>query len=385
VSGGARAEDEPKEPQAVPASIEHPAGDPGPGAGAKQAPLPDDAVLAVLTGDDVNVRVGPRRDNHPLTQLRRGDVVIVLERIGDWAGVRIPAGFPAVVAARYAEPVGEHAVRITASKLNLRVGPPEQGKPAPATLRDRVHRGDLLPLLRKEGEWYWIVAPEGTRAYVFRRYLKELGPAKEHAALLKQARGVRDELLRSMIERRRRLRVMRASRILRAAIGRAQKELERRRAEGGHDRLPVMHIADTLAGVVAKQPEADPHAKKIAATLLADLEAEIELRVARKDAELARLRGLAPAAPAPLTPKQDTVELRGIVRWEAAPKWRNGGAFILWIEDEPAYVLRLTTGTPRPLPDLKGSCDGKPRAIHGRQPGDRVFGLPAIDVVSIGA
>ena len=36
--------------------------------------------VGVITGDRVNVRVGPRIDNHAVTQLAAGEVVLVLEK-----------------------------------------------------------------------------------------------------------------------------------------------------------------------------------------------------------------------------------------------------------------------------------------------------------------
>ncbi|MDJ0973546.1 MAG: hypothetical protein QNJ98_03735 [Planctomycetota bacterium] len=351
---------------------------------ADEAPLPDDAVVAVVRANELNVRVGPRRDNNPVTQLDEGSVVLVVERVGEWAGVRVPAGFAVALSGKHVEPVGADAVRVKASTLNLRVSPPDAEGPMPGAFRDQVHAGDLLPLVRKEGDWYWVLAPEPVRAYVFAKYLEVLGPPAEHADLLAKARAERTDLVQSMVDSRKRLRVMKASMAVRGAIGTAQQALERARVQGGHDRLVVMHIVDGLDKVLADHPDADPRAATLARLLREDLDAELALREARKEAELARLRGETPEPEAPLTPTKDEVQVRGLIRWEAAPRWREGGAFLLWVEGKPAYVLRLTTGTPRPLPDLKKSCDGKPRTVRGRQPGDRVFGLPAIDVVTIG-
>lgn len=355
-----------------------------PAPAADASPLPEGAVLAVVRASDLNVRVGPRRDNNPVSQLEDGAVVLVVERVGDWAGVRIPAGFPVAVSGTHTERVGEDAVRVTAATLNLRVTPPVPEGPMPGAFRDQVRGGDLLPYIRTEGTWHWVLAPETVRAYVFAKYLEVLGPPAEHAALLARARAERADLVQSMAASRRRLRAMKASLALREAIGAAQQALERARAAGGDDRLVVMHITDGLDRALAAHPEADATAKTLAALLLADLDDERTRRAARREAADARLRGQTPPPEAPLTPRKDEVEVRGVIRWEAAPRWRAGGAFLLWIDGKPAYVLRLTTGTPRPLPDLKRSCDGAPRTVRGRQPGERVFGLPAIDVVTIG-
>lgn len=351
--------------------------------GGDPAPLPEGAVLATVRGTNLNVRVGPRRDNNSVTQLQRGTVVIIIERIGDWAGILVPAGLPASLSGKYTERVGEDGVRIKARQLNLRVSPPDKEGALSGAFRDRVHAGDVLPFVSAQDDWYWIVAPEHVRAYVHAKYLEILGPPSEHADVLRQARAERTELIQSMVNSRKRLRVLKASLALRRAIGEAQQALYRLRLAGGHDRKPVARVADALAAAQAANPLAAAGPVKIATTLRSDLEAEIALRLAREDAETAKLRGQTPLPEVPLTPKVGAVEVTGLIRWEAAPRWKSGGAFILWIEGEPKYVLRLTTGVPGPPPDLKGSADGKPRTITARQPGTRVFGLPALDVLSL--
>ena len=66
------------------------------------------------------------------------------------------------------------------------------------------------------------------------------------------------------------------------------------------------------------------------------------------------------------------------------PKWRTGGAWILWVNDVPTHVVRLTAGMPLPHPDFKAFA-GKDCTVVGAQPGERLFGLPVIDVTSIQA
>jgi hypothetical protein len=130
-------------------------------------------------------------------------------------------------------------------------------------------------------------------------------------------------------------------------------------------------------------PLASPRVLTLARALREDLEAEVALCVARRDAELARLRGMTPRpvpTPAPAVAK---VERVGVIRWEDAPGWKDGGAFILWVNEKPSYVLRLGTGGNLPHPDFKANADGAPRKIVGAQSGDRVFGLPALDVHAI--
>jgi hypothetical protein len=367
----AAAEDGPP-PQAPPA-----------GGGETSETSREEPTLAVIRGYDVNVRVGPRVDVRPVTQLDEGAVLLVVERVPGWLGVRIPAGFPAAVSGRFVEAVGADAVRVRAHRLNLRVHPPEEGRPMPGAFRDHPDYGALLPLLRREGDWVWVVAPETVRAYVSADYVKELGPASQHAELLDGARKARRERVERMAAERRERAARLSGDHLREAIGTAQQALYRLRVEGGIERAPVVEVANALDAAIEAGRVAPAPVRKLAHALRQDLEAEIELRLARKDAEVARLRGLPPPVVVPTASRNAEVVLRGEIRWEPAPTWRNGGAYVLWVRGEPTHVLRLTTGMPLPLPDLAAHAGAGPRTIEGRTPGDRVFGLPVIEVRSI--
>jgi hypothetical protein len=331
----------------------------------------------------VNLRVGPRLDVRPVRQLDEGTVLVVVERVPGWLGVQVPEGFPAAVSGAYVTAVGTDAVRVEANRLNLRVTPPQAGQPMPGAFRDPVERGAVLPLVESAGEWVWVMAPEGVRAYVSAEYVRELGPVEEHADLLEAARGRRAARLAERAAARREEAARRTGETLRLAIGQAQQALYRLRLEGGHDRVPVVRVVNDLEQAMDACRDAPLGARKIAQAIRQDLEAELELRTARKDAEVARLRGLEPGPEPTPSAHIESVVVRGTIRWEAAPRWRNGGAWVLWVGEEPRHVLHLTTGLPHPLPDLEGNAGRGPRTVEGRQGGERVFGLPVLEVRSI--
>ncbi len=337
-------------------------------------------TVAVIQGQKVNLRVGPRAGGRPVAQLNDGTVLLVVERFSGWVCVHVPAGFLAAVAAEFLEPVGRDGVRVVASKLNMRVAPPEEGKAMPAAFRDRIPRGTVLPLVKREGAWVWVMAPETTRVYVSDRFVKHLGTPGEHAALLGTARGRRTTRLASLARERRERAAQRSGATLRVAIGSAQQALYRMRIERGRTRTPVVEVINALERAIEACRESPVGTRKLAHAVRQDLEAELEIRVARKDAEVARLRGLDPPAEKPVAPVLETLVVRGTIRWEAAPTWRNGGEWVLWVGEEPRYVLQLTVGLPQPVPDFKAHADGAVRSIEGRQPGGRVFGLPVIYV-----
>lgn len=349
--------------------------------------LPENARVGRTRGVRVHLRVGPRLDNRPLELLDRGAPLLIVGEVYEWLTVYVPSGIAVTCASRYLEPVDQDRVRVTASRLNLRVRPPERAGGALApSLQDQVARGDILEVLHRDATtegWTWVLAPLATRVYVRADQVEIDGPAAAHPSIVEEGLSGRATQIASSRTARRQLAVDQAGQALRRALGGTQQELYRLREAAGLDRTPIVALSNALTEAFNANPLAPRPVQLLVVALLADLEAELELRVARKDAEVARIRDLAPEEPAPLTPVVESVRIEGRIRWEAAPRWRAGGAFLLWQEGLPRYVLRLSTKTPRPHPDLKALCDGNVRVILGKQTGERVFGLPAIDIMSV--
>ncbi len=344
------------------------------------APAP---TVAVVTGSRVNLRVGPRVGGRPVARMDEGTVLLIVERVPGWFGVRVPRGFEVALAAKYVEPVGEDAVRVKATKLNVRLDPPKPDGALAEAFRDHPAKDAVLPLVSKADGWIRVWAPETIRAYVSAPYVKELGPLSEHMDLVRAARARRSAHVKALAQARLEAARRRAGTALREALGTSQQALYKLRIQRGFDRTPVVRVINALEAALREAPEAPVAVRKLAVAIRQDLEAELEIRMARKDAEVARLRGLEPPAERALEPKIENLEVRGEIRWEAAPRWRNGGAWVLWVGTTPRYVLQLTTGLPRPLPDLKGNAGRGTRVIRGRQSGGRVFGLPVIEVRAI--
>ncbi len=359
-----------------------PAGEPEASPAAKPSPALEPTV-ALVTGNNVNLRVGPRVSGKPVLRMQEGTVLLIVERVPGWFGVRVPAGFEGAVAERYVKLVGTDAVRIEARSLNLRLQPRAEGKPMPAAFRDQLEHGAVLALIDRANGWARVWAPETVRAYVSADYVKELGPPTEHMAVLKAARKRRTARIEAQAEARREAAARVSGAKLRASIGSAQQTLYKLRMRGGFDRAPVVTAINGLEASIDACRASPAAVRKLAHAIRQDLESELEIRMARKDAEVARLRGLDPPAEKPPAPKIADVKVQGEIRWEPAPRWRNGGAWVLWAGEDPRYVLHLTTGLPHPLPDLKGNAGQGLRTIRGRQSGERVFGLPVIEVRSI--
>lgn len=373
MAGVGQAADDTASPAPVPAPEEE-----------RAEPREPEPTVAIVTGTRVNLRVGPRIDIHPIRRMDEGTVLLIVERVPGWFGVRLPEGFPAAVAARFTQPVGSAAVRIGATNLNLRAVVPEEGRPMPGAFRDHPERGAVLPIVERVGDWVRVMAPEAIRAYVSADYVKELGPLSKHLAVVEAARDRRAARLQTLAEARRRAAARASGAALRAAMGDAQQKLYKLRVQRGIERAPVVQVINALERALEEARASPVPVRKLALAIRQDLEAELEMRMARKDAEVARLRGLTPPAEKPPAPRIAQVEVRGTIRWEAAPSWRNGGAWVLWIAEDPRYVLHISTGLPHPLPDLKANADKGDRTVRGKQSGERVFGLPVIEVSSIG-
>jgi hypothetical protein len=351
------------------------------------APAPDLGLnvpaVGVVEGGKVNLRIGPRMDGRPVAQLEEGTVLVIVERLGEWLGVRVPQGFPAAVSLEYGELQGADAVRIMGSNVNLRLHPPEEGRTPAAAFRDRPARGAVLTLIERQGEWAWVVAPEDIRAYVHTRFIRELGPVEGQEGAIAAARAKRDVEAQRLSVARRGQMAEQAGKSLMSEVAGVQDALYRLRLEGNKDKAPVVALATRLDLALEGAALCPSRLLTIGRALREDLEREIAITVARADAEMAKWKGL-PQKPVPTpAPKKTEIELVGTIRYEETPNWKEKGVYLLWIDDAPAYALRLTVGAELPLPDLRDNADGRPRRVRGVQPGDRLFGFPVIDIKSL--
>jgi hypothetical protein len=351
-------------------------------------PAADDPVVGYVNGDKVNLRVGPRLDDAPVTQLEQGSAVVIVERSGEWLGVRVPAGFSAAVAARLVEPIDSDHVQITAPGVNLRVRPPTADRAYPA-FRDHPALGAILPVVDRDGDWVWVEAPEEIRGYVHAKYVTEVGPLSANLPRVEKAREVRrareETRAKSRVDARRDA----DDRALRAEVGAVAQRLLDARAAGGYDTAPIAVLADRLASTIDAHPAAPPRARALADALAQDLDREMQIRVAYADEILARKRTGQPPpdAPAPPAPKDLAVRVTGFLRWEpmpsaagAVPGAPETGAYVLWSGDanaeRPVNVLRWTGG------DLKPFLD-KVVVVRGKALGGRLLGLPLVEVDAV--
>lgn len=341
-------------------------------------PRPAEPIVGLLTTDGVNLRVGPRTDDSPILQLEQGAVVLIVEKAGEWLGVQVPAGFQAAISGALTEPVDAEHVRVTGHDVNLRVRPP-QGDTAYAAFRDRMPRGQVLPVIVREGDWVWVEAPEVVRAYVHARYVKELGPLSANEARVVGARKAREVRERMRAETTSKAAEAKDDEALRAEVGAVGTALLKLRAAGGYDNTPIGALADRVASAGETHPAASARTKTLVRILTEDLEREMSIRTAYADQILAfkRVGKEPPPFAPPPAPRNDAVEATGVVRWERLPGWDGGGVFVLDRDKEEPYAIRWNAG------DLKPFDDGKPARVKGKTLGGRLLGFVVLEVESI--
>jgi len=132
---------------------------------------------AVVKKDRVNVRAQATPRSEVITQLKKGETVMVLEEItlkkrkrgepASWARIQLPSNTPVWVYAPYIETTN-HTVNI--KRLNLRAGPGEN-----FSVIGRLDRGTQVKEIRTDGQWLEIEAPPNAYAFVAADLLEKTG------------------------------------------------------------------------------------------------------------------------------------------------------------------------------------------------------------------
>ena len=285
------------------------------------------AVGRVL-GSRVNVRIGPRIAGRPIVQLDQGAYVRVVSRVGKWLGLELPRGFRAALPMSSLERLDRDRVRVTVGRARLRAQMPTPQGTMGDLIETRVARGEILDLIETvtiaqpaaaeqatalaPQAWAWVIAPPTTRVYAHGDYIEVLrGGISAHAEQLRGAQDARRTWVESIRANRLEARAERAEAALRTLMGIVQTGLHRLRQEGGYDRAPLVVLANQVDAALEVATLAPDRLKRLGVALREDLEGEMALRVARRDAEIARARGL-PTDPDRLpAPQVDQVRVRG--------------------------------------------------------------------------
>lgn len=126
------------------------------------------AELATVTVDNANVRGQPTIFSEVVTQLKKDEVVTVLERLTisnpkageptNWARITMPANVPVWVSTLY---VDADSKTVKARRLNLRAGPGEQ-----FSSLGLLQKGDAIKTIRTVEGWMEVECPTNAHAYI---------------------------------------------------------------------------------------------------------------------------------------------------------------------------------------------------------------------------
>ncbi|MDP8234918.1 MAG: SH3 domain-containing protein [Candidatus Erginobacter occultus] len=120
-----------------------------------------DTIPARVTGNNVNLRIGPSRHAEIVGQVPQGTEVRVVLTDGEWSAILPPAGTAGWIAQSYLE----DGV-VTGSRVNLRAGP----SVAYVSLMI-LEEGAEVSLLEEVDGWAKIDLPETVRLWMSSRYL----------------------------------------------------------------------------------------------------------------------------------------------------------------------------------------------------------------------
>lgn len=139
---------------------------------------------ASVMQNHVNVRGQPSLSGEVITQLQKGEKVVILEEIpvekpkkgepARWARIQMPANTPVWV---FADFIDANNKSVSVTRVNLRAGPGEN-----FSVVGRLDRGDTVKEIRRVEGWAEIEAPDKAYAFVGLNFLAKAESAPPPAA-----------------------------------------------------------------------------------------------------------------------------------------------------------------------------------------------------------
>lgn len=132
---------------------------------------------AVVKGNRINVRGRPALMGEVITQLQKGEKVVILEEVtvskpstnepSKWLRIQMPANTPVWVYAPYVDPASK---KVNVSRLNLRGGPGEN-----FSVVGRLERGAAVREIRRVEDWMEIDTPPNAYAFIAANLVEKAG------------------------------------------------------------------------------------------------------------------------------------------------------------------------------------------------------------------
>jgi len=140
------------------------------------------SFAGVCTGDRVNIRSGAGISFDILTQLDKGDKIIVLGKTYGWYKIKIPEGTDCFVHKDYIDVKDSRGV-VKGEHVNVR-----SGAGVKYNILGQLDMDDKIRVKALEGDWYRITAPEDLFAWLHGRYVKYYSTLAVLAAEQQEAR-----------------------------------------------------------------------------------------------------------------------------------------------------------------------------------------------------
>jgi SH3-like domain-containing protein len=126
-----------------------------------------------INAHEVNIRAGAHLNYEILTQLDKGDLVLVTGTRGDWTRIAMPPGVLAWVSSKF---VAEDGL-VEAENVNVRSGPSLKHN-----LLCQLDRDQQVVVVKESGEWYGIMPPDDAWAWVHSNLVDDKGEAALYTA-----------------------------------------------------------------------------------------------------------------------------------------------------------------------------------------------------------
>ncbi|OGG55463.1 MAG: hypothetical protein A3F84_01505 [Candidatus Handelsmanbacteria bacterium RIFCSPLOWO2_12_FULL_64_10] len=137
-----------------------------------------DEIVEIVGADEVNVRDMNGIEGEVIAKIQRGER---LKRLGSeegWFHVVLPDGREGWVNGRFARPdVAREVLIVTSSAIKLRRNP-SMGAPEVT----RAMQGDELKFLSERNNWYFVLTPDGQKAWVPKEFVAFRSERKAEAA-----------------------------------------------------------------------------------------------------------------------------------------------------------------------------------------------------------
>jgi uncharacterized protein YgiM (DUF1202 family) len=130
----------------------------------KEKPFP---FTARVKADHVNVRAGQSNNYEVVTDVNKGDELVVIGKNYSWYKVRLPENSKMYVKMGYAKLLSTEVGEVTADRVNIRARPNTT-----ASIIGQLVSGDQFFIKENSGEWLWIRPLAKAQGWVHEDFLE---------------------------------------------------------------------------------------------------------------------------------------------------------------------------------------------------------------------